>query len=284
MNETALKDRLKAIAKDKGVSFNEVWKQLLIERFLARLSGSKHQDKFIFKGGMLLAQYLAIGRETMDIDFLMKKMKSNTKSIESAMKDIIAVDIADGFGFKWDSIEELSQPHMGYAGFRVSVHTSLGKMKDKIQIDIGVGDLVDPVEEYFRPFEYKGKAIFEDEITLMVYPVETIFAEKLETVVSKGAANSRMKDYHDLLLMIREKNLLEVKKTIRAVAETFKHRGTELKLPVQFDESGLASLQKLWTNHLRGLGDFKDKLQLPNEFVKVLSELNAWQKKHGIKS
>ena len=74
MNEDALKERIKSIAKDKGTTFQEVWKQLLLERFLARVSKSKHQEKFIFKGGLLLAQYLEIGRETTDADFLMTKI------------------------------------------------------------------------------------------------------------------------------------------------------------------------------------------------------------------
>ncbi len=282
MNETALKELLKSIAKEKNISFNDVWKQLLLERFLARLSQSRYQNKFIFKGGLLLAQYLVIGRQTVDVDFLMKKIKSNTESVEIVLKDIVAFDLKDGFSFAWDSIEELSQPHMEYSGFRVSVHAVLGKMKDKIQIDIGVGDLVTPVVENFQVFRYKGKPIFEGPVTLMVYPVEAIFAEKLETIISKGAANSRMKDYHDVLLMIREKNLMDVKKISKAVVATFSNRGTELKLPVQFDEVSVINMQKLWTNHLRGLKDFKEKLNLPSEFIKVLTEINIWLKNNGI--
>ncbi len=80
MNETALKDRLKAIATEKGISFNETWKQFLLERFLARLSQSEHQDRLIFKGGLLLAQYLTIGRETTDADFLLRKLRRLKKN------------------------------------------------------------------------------------------------------------------------------------------------------------------------------------------------------------
>ncbi|HAR42570.1 MAG TPA: hypothetical protein DCS07_08060 [Bdellovibrionales bacterium] len=136
MNETALKERIKAIAKDRGVPFNEVWKQLLLERFLARLSRSEHHDRFIFKGGL--------------------------------------VSIKDGFQFAWTGIEELTEPHMDYTGYRVSLNVKLGKMSDRIQVDIGVGDVVTPAEQHFHPFEYRGKPIFEGEISLLVYPVETI--------------------------------------------------------------------------------------------------------------
>ncbi len=121
MNEAELKDRLKTIANEKGVRFNEIWKQLLLERFLARLSHSAHYEKFIFKGGLLLAQHLAIGRETTDIDFLLNKTKSEAPGIEAAFREIVSTKSADGFEFTWAGIEELAQPHMEYAGYRVSL-------------------------------------------------------------------------------------------------------------------------------------------------------------------
>ena len=276
MNETALKERLKIIAQEKGITFNETWKQFLLERFLARLSRSKHQGRFIFKGGLLLAQYIIIGRETVDADFLMQRLKSEAPSIQSAMMEIISIDLGDKFQFEWDSIEELMQPHMSYPGFRITLKTYFGKMKDKIQVDIGVGDLVNPIEENIRVLQYKGKPIFGDEITLMIYPAETIFSEKLETIISKGAINSRMKDYHDLLLLSREKELLENNKLLAAIHTTFQHRGTNLKLPIQFDTIGIQTLQKLWVNHLRTLGSFKEQLNLPNEIMVVIQEINSY--------
>jgi len=282
MNETALKERIKAVAKNKGITFNEVWKQLLLERFLARLSRSKHHEHFIFKGGMLLAQRIEIGRETTDLDFLLTQLKSEVPAIEAAFREIIAVGTSDRFGFAWNSIAKLTQPHMEYPGFRVSLNVTLGNMKDKIQIDIGVGDAVEPVEDRFRPFEYKGKPIFEGEITLLTYPVETIFAEKLETVVSKGALNSRMKDYHDLMLMIREPELLPKLALKRALPATFQNRGTALKLPIAFDAAQVEALQRLWSAHLDHLATFRAKLRLPENFNDVLAEINAWLSKNGI--
>src|ERR1700733_13055568 len=130
MNEAALKERLKIIAIEKETTLNKVWKQLLLERFLARLSSSPYQDKFIFKGGLLLAQYIAINRETIDIDFLMTKIKSEMQNIERVMKEIAAIDSEDGFSFTWFSAEELNQPHLEYTGFRVTLNARLGKMQD----------------------------------------------------------------------------------------------------------------------------------------------------------
>lgn len=274
MNTHALKDRLKIIAKEKGVTFNEVWKQLLLERFLARLSVSEHQEKFIFKGGLLLAQYLVIGRETTDADFLVTKLKAEAPTIEATILEILASEVDDGFLFSWSDIEPLTQPHMNYPGFRVTLNAAFEKMKDNIQLDIGVGDLVKAVEENFEPLLYKGKPIFAGEISLYVYPVETIFTEKLETIVSKGAANSRMKDYHDVLLMIRERNLLDVKKLKAAMTTTFENRGTQYKIPIAFEAAGMATLQTLWVAHRGGLSTFKDKL--PEQIATVLTELNTW--------
>lgn len=278
MNETALKERLKTIAKEKETTLNKVWKQLLLERFLARLSSSPYQDKFIFKGGLLLAQYIAISRETIDIDFLLTKIKSEMQNIEKVMKEVASTDTEDGFSFTWFSSEELNQPHMEYTGFRVTLNAQFGEMQDKIQVDIGIGDVVVPLETTFAPFEYKGKPIFAGEISLYVYPPEAIFAEKLETIISKGAINSRMKDYHDLLVMIREPDFLDTEKLDNSIQATFNRRGTPISLSINFDSAGIQSLQALWSNHLRGLGVFRERLNLPNQIDDTIKEINSWIK------
>lgn len=278
MNETALKERLKTIATEKETTLNKVWKQLLLERFLARLSNSPYQDKFIFKGGLLLAQYIAISRETIDIDFLMTKIKSEMQNIEKIMKEVASTDTEDGFSFTWFSAEELNQPHMEYTGFRVTLNAQFGKMQDKIQVDIGIGDVVVPLETTFTPFEYKGKPIFAGEISLYVYPPEAIFAEKLETIISKGVINSRMKDYHDLLVMIREPDFLDTEKLTNSIQATFNRRGTPISLTINFDSAGIQSLQALWSNHLRGLGSFRERLNLPNQIDDTIKEINSWIK------
>lgn len=276
MKADALKARIKDIVKERNCTWNEVWKQLLLERLLARIASSPYHDKFTFKGGLLLAQYLTIGRETTDADFLMTQLKNDAASIEATFKKIAAIDLNDGFQFSWSDMEELNQPHMKYDGFRVSLDARLENMTDKIQIDIGVGDRVEAVKNKYRQCEYKGKPIFTGEITLLTYPVETIFSEKLETVISKGATNSRMKDYHDIILMSREPGLFKGELLKRAVEATFEHRGTAIKTSIAFDPPGIESLQKLWTQHLKGLGVIKDDLRLPEKIDDVIAEINSW--------
>ena len=276
MNETALKERLKVIAAEKNTTLNKIWKQLLLERFLARLSHSRYQDKFIFKGGLLLAQYIEINRETVDIDFSLTKIKGEKQKVEEAIKEVVAIDTEDGFDFTWSSIEELNQPHMQYIGFRVALNVKFGNMRDAIQVDIGIGDVAESVEATFSPFVYKGKPIFTGEISLHVYTPEAIFAEKLETIISKGIINSRMKDYHDLLVMIREPNFLDVEKLAKAIHITFNHRGTPIILFIQFDQNGVKSLQEFWMRHLQGLGVFKMRINLPDKINDAISEINNW--------
>lgn len=277
MNEQALKARLKHIGKKKGKGFNEVWKLLVLERFLARLSRSEYSDKFIFKGGLLLSYYLAIGRETTDIDLLARRLNAEKSNVELIMQEICLLNLNDGFQMQFINVGDLDHQHMNYPGFQVEVAAQFGIMRDKIFIDIGVGDVVDPVLLEWPPFNYKEKSLFEDPISLEVYPVETIFAEKLETVISRGAANSRMKDYHDLLLLCREDKLLDKARLKDNINQTFQNRGTVFSIPVQFQSDELERMQLLWTGHLRVLGTPRTQLLgLPEKIDTVINDLNQW--------
>lgn len=271
----SLKDRLQEIARERKIPFNACWKQFLLERFLARLAASKYSPKFIFKGGFLLSYLIEIGRETTDLDFLLTRMKAEENEIQEIFGQIFTVYSADGFAFSFDSIKLLKQPHMDYPGYRVTLNTAFAKMKDKIQIDVGVGDVVDPLTLEIPLVKYRGKPFFENVISLYVYPIETIFSEKLETILSKGPGNSRMKDYHDLILLIRNDRIVDRNKVKRAISNTFAHRGTALK-PIQFEDTDQKAIQKLWTAHLRNIGDFAEELNLPKEISLVIEEVNKY--------
>lgn len=273
INEQALKDRLQTIAKEKGIPFNSCWKQLLLERFLARLGRSAYADKLIFKGGFLLAYIMKIGRETVDLDFLLTRMKAEKETLGIICKAIADTPLDDGFTFSFAGVDLLSQPHMDYPGYRITLDVRFAKMKDKIHIDVGVGDVVEPHTLEIKLFQYRGQPFFEDAVSLLVYPVETIFAEKLETVLSKGSRNSRMKDYHDLLLLVRSKGLLKPNKLKEALTKTFENRGTALSA-IKFDPAGLKFLQQLWIAHLHGLGDIAKDLALPKNIEAAIDEIN----------
>ncbi len=272
INEQALKDRLQTIAKEKGIPFNACWKQLLLERFLARLSKSMHVDKLIFKGGFLLAYRIKIGRETVDLDFLLTHMKAEVPLLQKVCQEIAEVSCEDGFSFSYAKIEELSQPHMNYPGYRITLNASFAQMKDKVHIDIGIGDAVHPQQSEIKLFQYKGKPFFEEHISLLVYPTETIFAEKLETVLSKGSRNSRMKDYHDLYLLTETK-ATDLQTLKEAISQTFANRETSFT-KIHFDTTELRTLQQLWSAHFQNLGDVAKDLKLPKEITTIIEEIN----------
>ena len=277
MNEQALKARLKHIAKEQGKNFNEIWKLLVLERFLARLSRSEYSDKFIFKGGLLLSYYLIIGRETIDIDLLARRLNAEKSHVEQIMRDICLLHLNDGFQMQFINLDDLDHQHMNYPGFQVRIAVQFGVMTDKFYVDIGVGDAVEPVSLTWTPFMYKEKPLFEDAISLEVYPVETIFAEKLETIISRGAANSRMKDYHDLLLLCRESELIDKDRLKNNIVQTFQNRGTVFSVPIQFQSDELERIQLLWSGHLRVLGASRTQLLgLPEDIETVIDDLNQW--------
>lgn len=277
MNEQALKERLKNIAKIEKRTFNEVWRELVLERLLVRISHSKYSDKFIFKGGLLLSHYIDIGRETKDADFLATQLNADIPNIENAFNQICSIKIDDGFSFSYSNISSLEQSHMNYPGFRLNLNLKFDeKMKDRIQVDIGVGDIVEPNVESLELYQYKGKPIFEGSVSLRVYPVETIFAEKLESIVSKGAANSRMKDYHDLLLLCRKKDLLNLSKLKDDILKTFENRNTKLEPPLNFSEEDFTLMEQLWSGHRRGLVQIAIKLNIPEKIKDLILEVNSW--------
>lgn len=181
----------------------------------------------------------------------------------------------DGFSFSLFKMEPLDQPHMEYPGYRVTLEITFGNVKENIQIDIGVGDVVEPENRIIPLCQYKGKPLFDSEISLSVYPIETIFSEKLETVLSKGAANSRMKDYHDLIILAREHSLIDENDLKIFSSQTFKNRGTKLSL-IQFDEASLETLQKYWAGHLKKLGSVAEDLGLPKTIREIIQEINSY--------
>lgn len=276
MNEQALKDKLKLIANARNIGFQEAWKSLILERFLVRLASSSYHDKLIFKGGFLLAHYIHIARETSDIDLLVRKLKAEMKNIESAFLQICTVENNDGFVMSFSDISMLDHTHMNYAGFQVRLNVQFGKMKDRIHIDVGVGDAVEPYEKSFKLAQYKEKPIFEELMSLQVYPVETIFSEKLESIISRKGINSRMKDFHDILLMSRERNLIDSAKLKTSVDSTFQNRKTEKEIPIKFSTEEYAQLQPRWSHHLQLLGSTVKSMNFPEKIKDVLDEVNGW--------
>lgn len=275
--ERSLKDKIKQISKDKQRAFNAVWQGLVLERFLSRLTRSRHREKFVFKGGMLLACYIELGRETTDLDFLLQNLQGELEPVSDAVKEVLEVELNDGFTFEFQKIAEIDHLQTPYPGFAVSIIARCGDTKTNVSLDIGVGDVVVSKELTISLSRSTKGPIFESDISLLVYPPESIFAEKLETACFRGIQNSRMKDYQDLWTMaLSEKPLVwDFGKLGQVLNDTFSHRGTELGLIPLADDDDCAKQEQYWQSHLRSL-NLSLRESLPESFQEVVRQINEW--------
>ena len=275
--ESSLKDKVKQIAKDQGRTFNQIWQRFVLERFLARLARSTFREQLVFKGGMLLAYYVELGRETTDLDFLFKGI---SKNIDAVMNEISTIKLDDGFDFELLKIDDVDHIQTPYPGYVVELLARCGDTKTKIFIDIGIGDVVLQQEFSISLSKTKKGAIFESDISILAYPPESIFAEKLETACFRGIENSRMKDFHDLWIMALSSPPLvtDYKKLKAALEKTFSNRGTKLSLIPLDSNDGYSKQEQYWQAHLRSLGDSKTKNALPGSFEELVQEMNQWLK------
>lgn len=270
--ERSLKDRIKAIAKAKNRAFNDLWRTLALERFLARLARSDKLDSFVFKGGFLLSKYLRLGRETADLDFSLTKTTGSIESVRTSIAEILSLPYDDGFSFQDLVVEEMRHPHMDYPGYAVTTIACLGQTRTTIRMDLGIGDQVVPEKRSLALLALNKKPLFEPEISIQVYPLSYIFAEKLEAIVYRGGTNSRMKDFYDLIVLsqIPEFKLKECADIIRSV---FAHRGTALPPSLSYDPQAIDTLSRGWKRFIGALEDEFVK-NMPKEFMEVVAKIN----------
>ena len=187
--EKKIKERVKKIAAAQGRLYNEVWRDITLERWLVRLCKSPYKKQFIFKGGMCLSQYLNIGRETKDLDFLIKGITGSIENLQKITAEIAALEIDDGFIFEAVTVSSLAHRHMKYPGYELSMRVSVGSTRSHIRIDIGIGDQVTPENMTYELSENVGSPLFEKDIDLWAYTPEAIFSEKYETAIRRSAIN-----------------------------------------------------------------------------------------------
>ena len=268
----SFKSRLRNIAREMRLDPARLWQNLVLERFLVRLSHSNHSSHFILKGGVLLAHYVELNRFTQDLDFLVQKLSNEIEILEQVLTDVLNISLDDGFQFKDLTLNELHHPHMKYPGVRASMLSFFGKTRFHVNIDLGFGDVVTPTTMTMPLIQGSKGALLESEVDVTCYPKEFIFAEKLEAIVYRGANNSRMKDYHDLKVMMHS-GLLDSRETKKVVDLVFEHRKTQKRLPIIFKENELERLQRFWTAHLRGLPHAHS---MPLDLRVVIADINTW--------
>lgn len=221
MNSMQVKDKLKIIAKNKAIDFNIVLKFYVFDRFIARLAKSNYKDNFIIKGGFLLSTLFGLeNRSTMDIDSSIIKISFTEATIMKIIESIIAIDLQDNIKFSIKAIGPIREEDK-YGGFRIHLIFEFENIKELLKLDIATGDPITP-----KAIEYKYKTILEDEIiNIWSYNIETVLAEKLETILSKVEMSSRMKDYYDIYLICNKSwNSINQERFKKATSNTFKNR------------------------------------------------------------
>lgn len=272
--EKSFKARLRTVAKETGRDPADLWQNLILERFLVRLAQSRYHDRFILKGAVLLSKYIDLGRETRDLDFLAKGISNRVSDLSIIFEEVTRIELNDGFVFQDVKVNNLTHFHMHYSGAEVTAVANFGEIKFKLSIDIGFGDIVDPIR-YSIPLLGSSKgAIFEPSVNLLCYPKEFIFAEKLETIIYRGFLNSRMKDFHDLHSLITcelSDSFSNLKMIIQSV---FDHRGTSLNIPIVYTATELPQLRSFWQGYLRGLKS--GEKVIPRDFDNIVIAINKW--------
>jgi len=274
--ETHLKDKLKTIVKERGQSINDLMMIVFLERFLARVARSSFSENLIFKGGFCLAKHLGIDRATKDLDFLVTKIDASQSNVQKMISEICAIDGNDGISYLNLNITVLDHHHMKYPGHRIEFQSQLGQIRFPMQIDLGVGDSVEP--ELFTVQLLSGLKgpIYEDSVLqLLSYPLETIFAEKYETAIKRASLNSRFKDYFDLVSLV-ESGRLGSSKFKKSFQATFKSRGTDPLQRIQtvLTTESIARMDRQWRayltklpKHLQTTRTFAEAVILIDEFV-----------------
>lgn len=197
INKASLQSRINRLSQETGVHQNILLKSFFFEAFLKRLSLSKYADRFVFKGGFLLSTCLGIRlRSTMDIDILAQKVKLERKNIAGVFREVVSANGGDDVRFELCGIDEIRRDDE-YGGFNVRLSAGLENIKETVSIDIATGDPITP-----EAVDYQYKSLFEDTVFhLRAYNFETILAEKLQTVLFRGIANSRSKDFYDIYII-----------------------------------------------------------------------------------
>ena len=192
-----LKDLIRNLSKDKSADAQILMRNYMMERFLERISLSEYRDKFILKGGMLVAAMVGLdARSTMDIDATVKGATVGIEEVENMIASIISVPVDDGVEFRVKRISEIMD-EAEYPGIRISMETEFDGVITPLKIDISTGDAITP-----REVRYSFKLMLEDRsIEIWAYNLETVLAEKLETVVSRATTNTRMRDFYDLHIL-----------------------------------------------------------------------------------
>lgn len=194
-----LKDKVRNISKGDNYVAKTLIRNYMMERLLERISLSEYRDHFILKGGMLIASFIGVDmRATMDIDTTVKALPVNENDVQKVVSRICEIPLDDGVRFRISSVTRILED-FEYPGIRMRMEAVLDRMKQVIKLDISTNDVITP-----GAIEYEYKLLFEDRvISLLTYNRETLLAEKVQTILTRGIASTRLRDYYDVYSIMK---------------------------------------------------------------------------------
>ena len=250
-----IKGRIKSVAKQNNADARTLMRIYMMERFLERLTQSEYRDNFIIKGGILVTAMIGVAhRSTMDIDTSMKNLNLSAEDALRVVNQVKDIDLDDGVSFEVKDVSNIMD-EMEYPGIRVTMNANVGRLITPLKIDISTGDVITP-----RAIEFNYDLLLEDRsIKLWSYNLETILAEKLQTVLARGILNTRMRDFYD----------------IRMLVDTYEDKVNKAVLKDAF----AATCKKRGTDHLQEQAEEIVKIIEADEQIQVL--WRAYQKKYS---
>lgn len=224
INIESIKGKIRNLAEQKNLKSQEVLQIYFFERLLERLSKSQYKNNFVIKGGFLISSLIGIeNRTTMDMDTTIKGIALKEDRIKEIVEEILDINVDDGIRFEIKDISYIREEDK-YENFRISLIANVGKTQNPMKIDITTGDAITP-----REIEYAYPCIFsKKDIKIMAYPLETILAEKYETIIRRNITTTRMRDFYDLYTLYKlKKDDIDYEVLKEAVKRTSNRRGSQ---------------------------------------------------------
>ncbi len=267
----SLKSRIKNYAKSNNITAQVVLQNYMFERFLERLSKSTYKDKFVVKGGILIASIVGLDtRSTMDLDTTIRNLSLTKDNIVETITEIISINLDDDVIFSIKSVEPIRKDDV-YGGYCVKMNAEYETIVTPISIDVSTGDVVTP-----EPIEYELNCIFDDDVKIKIwgYNIETVLAEKIETILTRGELTSRPRDYYDVYILVTtqqfDKNIFT-----DALKATAQHRKSTEKIKdiqsiiTEIENSDI--LGNLWLKYQKQFSYAKDIAY--EDTIKVIKSL-----------
>lgn len=246
-NAMQLKGTIKNMAAKTGIKANALLQNYMLERLLERISASEYKWKFILKGGMLISAMVGLdSRTTMDMDATIKGVNFSKEALLSILEQIINFPVQDDVQFSLKGIEEIRE-ESEYGGYRISLEATYETVVVALKIDISTGDIITPKEVL-----YSFDLLFENrKIEILAYNLETVLAEKFETIISRGILNTRVRDFYDVYILttLQEKNInrVDFKSALASTAakrETLGKINSSLRVLGEIQED--KTIQNIW--------------------------------------